>query len=209
MNINDITKINDILLQMLKIYIDYGVYTCQVINSINDLFSLNIEINDILEYKWNHYKVPVLEYNNKPIIYNDFNDLLFKISNILNINITINDIYDKIIENLYSNDTNNNLIMTLLKEKNIRFHIKEGYQIIHHIIISKNDTLFKYFCSRYGSELKELLTDEYINNNERIVGKQNILHTASIKNKEMYLKYCKYLFFLNLQDNDNKFPNDY
>ncbi len=195
---------------MTTIYVDEYTYPCQVIINIINLFSLDINIKNISEYKRNHYKVPVVEYQRKYIVYNNFSDLISILSKYHKVDISLDTIYDKIIKELYSNYVPHEMIRNLLKEKSIRFHTKNGYQLIHHFVLSNNHMLLKYCFYKYGYELKELLTMAYCDEDDnKVIGNQNVMHIANIKNKEMYDKYNKYLPSLQTLDNNNKYPKDY
>lgn len=194
---------------MTTIYVDDYTYPCQTLISLINIFSLDINIKNISEYERNHYRVPVIEYFRKNIVYSDFQDLISKLSKIHKKEITLDSIFDKIKNSLYTNYYSQETIRNLLKEKSIRHHIKDGYQLIHHIVICNNHNLFKYYAYKYGFELKETLTIAFADaDGNRVIGNQNVMHTAKIKNKEMF-KYYSYMPFLKLKDNNDKNPDDY
>lgn len=205
---------------MLTLYTSYSCPSCDYTKSLLKLYfdKDSIKIDDAKNLSITYSKVPVIKVDTEYINnYNDFEDFIKQLSNLTKVNISLDDIYNKLLKMIYSlNDEEDKaneeimLLFDLMKIKDINYYHNKGYLLAHHIISSGNNNLIKKFIITFFDKLNSFLTETYIFNNTSfkiyIPSGQNLKHIAAQNNPEIYNKLK---IIHEIEDECGYFPKDY
>ncbi len=174
----------------------YGKPICNFCLILKDVFDiLNITYKYVSienNSKYSFKKIPAIEYAGT--IFDNYNSLN-EIFSICNTKYTIENLYDKLTEQIYSLDETDTdqiiIILSLLKVYEIRYFHKKGYLLAHHIIMADNNDLLKKFIQDNLGKIDDLLTKNHIFNTNgvkiMVPENQSILH-VSVSKPDIYLK---------------------
>ena len=211
---------------MLTLYTSDLCPFCYITKSLLKLYfdKDSIKIDDVKNLTITYSKVPVIKVDSEFINnYNDFEDFIKQLSHLTKLNISLDDIYNKLLKIIYSledTDTNTNtdidsdkeimILFDIMKIKDINYYHNKGYLLAHHIISSGNNTLIKKFILTFFDKLNSFLTKTYIFNNTSfkiyIPSRQNLKHIAAQNNPEIFNKLK---IIHEIEDECGNFPTDY
>jgi len=202
----------------------YKSDSCSFCDKTLSLLKLYFDIKDIkIDHVKNlnikYFRVPVLKVNNDYITdYNNFSDFLDKLNNLLDSNINLDDIYNKLMKIIYSLNEEDSEEVTeqilelfnIMKINDINYYHSKGYLLSHHIISSGNSILIKKFLGNFYDKLNSFKTTTYIMNNTTfkiyIPSGQNLKHIAAQNNPELYPKLK---IISEIEDECGYYPIDY